>query len=120
MRSTNSCIAVIEISAILIFGLLWTATAVAQVQPTNEFALELNRRGLAFDAVVFRDFTVVRVLPNPHFNYSIAVRHRTLPFEVRFATRELTPAGQLKEDSLREGLATTSIMNMSRKDGLAP
>jgi hypothetical protein len=118
MKSRNTHVAAVSVCAVLIALQPYVRTAQTDLQPTKEFAQELKQSGLAFDASVFAGFTAVRVLPNPHFTYSFAVRHVTLPFEVRFATRELGPSGQVKPDLLP--FAWASIANMARQERSEP
>lgn len=120
MRSRGVRVVAASIFAVYFSGLLWGWASAADIQPTNQFAQELSQRGLVFDASVFSNFTVVRVLPNPQFDYSFAVRHRTLPLEVRFATRGLSTSGKIGPDSLRGQFVEASIMNMARKETSGP
>lgn len=116
MRSKNVLVAVGSIGAVFIFALSCAQVAAQEVQPTKQFAQELSQAGLVFDVAVFRDFTLARVLPNPDFDYSFAVRHRTLPLEIRFSTRN----PHIKVNDGGDAYVDASIMNMARKESSGP
>lgn len=124
----------IRLITLLICGiaLSWLlASRATGVELTKKFAAELTESELVFDPTVFGEFAVARVLPNPHFDYEFALKHRNLPFEVRFATRHLpadtvihprpqSPSKQRNSINVHvptdvEIYVITSIMNMVPK-----
>jgi hypothetical protein len=91
-----------------------------QVIIPPEFADELRRGQLVFNVDALKGFVTARVLQNPHFHYSFAVRHSTVPFEARYATRQVTVHAKLGvEESLHQWV-WISVANMSRKTKEGP
>jgi len=115
LKSICLCTAGIAMSDVL-----WPCCGMADVILPKDFAVEIQRRGLAFNVKVFREFEVGRVIPNPHFEYSLALRHRRLPFEARYATRYLSSALGIIDEALLGAYVSSSIMNMARKETSGP
>lgn len=79
------------------------------------FKAKLIASGMVFDASGFRDFQAIRVLSNRQVSYELAVKHKSLPMEVRYAVQKV------KGDAL--GLRTHALamsMNVARKGNPDP
>ena len=99
-----------------------TCKAWAEAQLSAEFQRELRGGGFVFDNGLFADFEPARILANPHMDYEHAVRHRSIPLEIRFALRyysgsrnESAPSG---EQNFRID-AETVVRNITAKSDAA-
>jgi hypothetical protein len=98
----------------------WPCRVKAAVTLPKDFASEIERGGLVFNVNVFREFNAARMIPNPHFEYSFALRHKRLPFEARYTTRYLSAPKGINQDAMLEAYVSSSIMNMARKESSGP
>jgi hypothetical protein len=88
----------------------------AEAQLSAEFQRELKGGRFVFDNSLFADFEPVRILANPHMDYEHAVRHRSIPLEIRFALRSF---GELRNESDFRVGAEAVVRNITAKSDTA-
>jgi hypothetical protein len=84
----------------------------ADVEVGDKFANKLDQSELTFDPNRFAEFSTVPVERNIQFAYDYALKHKTLPVEVRFAIHRL-PAEM--SFNVARMYVLTSIVNMAAK-----
>lgn len=84
----------------------------ANVQIDDAFAAKLDESELRFEPSHFGDFSVIPVRRNIQFAYDYALKHKTLPIELRLAIHRL---GLDTSYQVMRGYAYASVANMADK-----
>jgi hypothetical protein len=86
-RFAFACRPLSVIALLLLAAVFNGPYAKAEVTIDAAFYESLEENGLVFQEATLRDYEVTAVAENPHMNYELAIRHKTLPLEIRYAIR---------------------------------
>jgi len=122
-----------------VIGLGTVPFAAAAVSVPSGFRKTLEHARMALDTSTLQDFDPARVLPNPDFEYDLAVKHAGSKFEIRYAVQDLGPIQKEMDKKSQEAeadgdpqtvavpfgdsyttFAETAVMNMSLKTPQGP